>query len=540
MGKPKRDVGRLGQETMRKWAAEVGVNVHEPSQDLYGWDGLLEIALPGAPQPLDVKPGKQNVFVQVKASDAHRKSVSVKLSNLESMCKDPNPSVFLFLEFDGRPDPQRAYVRHVDGELIARTLKALREMDSQGRTDTHKRTLSVKYDDRHLLSEPSGAAFRRDLERLLAEHPEYGAWKASVRDSVGYETARGRLDLAFPLRDEAIAHSVDELLVDAALGKKVSISGVSARFTDIRFGIDSRIVRDLGSDLRLEMQGAPFATCELRISLHGGAEAVSLPGRVFSSHAVVSALPEREPEIRVETDFFSMRFDHVGSIGARVDLNIDNDRPYPLSAIFALGKLLSLLGQGTPASLQLHVDTPEPQSLSFETESFTLPRLGELDPLRKLITCTEALVRAAGIPGTEEVPLSVLRRSEFVILRLGSAFLGEAVSVRAIQDEPVDAGATEIAVAGALVVPLLKSVLVAPIVVSGELVDATDQAGGPVVEVADELRSPPPLFVLRRHECTWGKVRELLDDAVKGIPASVPTTVIVRGEDEQLVLEEGA
>lgn len=87
--------------------------------------------------------------------------MSIALSNLRRLATAQMPAFFVFIEFDGEPQPKRAFVVHVDDKLIERTLQRIHKIEqSDGKKDLNKRTLSISYGNDNLLNEASGECLK--------------------------------------------------------------------------------------------------------------------------------------------------------------------------------------------------------------------------------------------------------------------------------------------------------------------------------------------------------------------------------------------
>lgn len=89
-----RDVGDLGESTLRTWAIQAEITANKVEQDKTGWDFLLEFPLQSAltanfTLPLDRAPFPLRCFVQVKSTDAQPGKWSVKLDNWVRLVNSP-------------------------------------------------------------------------------------------------------------------------------------------------------------------------------------------------------------------------------------------------------------------------------------------------------------------------------------------------------------------------------------------------------------------------------------------------------------------
>jgi len=143
-------LGNLGEDAFRTWCHQQNLTVHKSdgSEDRTGWDFMVEFPQQEYDRPRDEWPAAIECRVQVKSTDTQSKKKQIEVSNLERLVKAPIPTFFCFIEFDGHDTPQAAYLVHVGEELIAKTLKKIRKLESQKKHNSlNKHKMSVRYTD---------------------------------------------------------------------------------------------------------------------------------------------------------------------------------------------------------------------------------------------------------------------------------------------------------------------------------------------------------------------------------------------------------
>src|SRR5215470_13231903 len=110
-----RDVGEMGEAVLRQWTAEVGIVTNKSTdRDATGWDFILEWPVAFNPDvstiPLDQIPTPLKCLVQVKSTDKKINRCQVTLTNWLYLVRNPWPTFFLVLHFDGKSQCQRAYL----------------------------------------------------------------------------------------------------------------------------------------------------------------------------------------------------------------------------------------------------------------------------------------------------------------------------------------------------------------------------------------------------------------------------------------------
>ena len=101
-----RNLGDLGESTLRLLAAQVDMSVNKANPDKTGWDFLVEFAYARDYSkdfnlPLDKKPPPIQCLVQVKATDRQRRKWSIKLSNWVRLITSPLPAFNLVFGLSG-------------------------------------------------------------------------------------------------------------------------------------------------------------------------------------------------------------------------------------------------------------------------------------------------------------------------------------------------------------------------------------------------------------------------------------------------------
>lgn len=168
-----RDLGRMGEATFAQWCASQGLPANSSNVDLTGWDFLVEFDFPIAfsSELSMTHAGAFECKVQVKSTDKKNGSWNIKLSVLKRMVTAPLPWFFLFLEFDGKSVPQRAFLRHVDHEFCTTVLKRLHDEEINGNHQKlHKKTMVVKYDKSYQLNEPTGQSLVEAMRAAMGLH----------------------------------------------------------------------------------------------------------------------------------------------------------------------------------------------------------------------------------------------------------------------------------------------------------------------------------------------------------------------------------
>ncbi|QWV17018.1 hypothetical protein [Stutzerimonas zhaodongensis] len=296
-----RDLGLLGESVFSAWCADAGLIPNGSSVvDKTGWDFYVEFPFASSSNPLDLHKGPCECKVQVKSTDNRKRSLQIKLSNLRRLATAQMPAFFLFLEFDGGSNAERAYLVHVGDDLIAKTLKRIREL-GEG-VALNKKTMVIKYGDAELLPKANGHALKeRILEYVGGDLAKYVSDKAGFLSSAGFEDGFG--EMRFTTEGEQNLQD----LIDVSIGAKGSVPVSSLRGVYTRFGIEDDNPFLNVKDGRMEMPDlSPTAVGVIRFKEDVFSVGVSFPARLYVS-PFNSCVPQEMARARVESDFFDIR-----------------------------------------------------------------------------------------------------------------------------------------------------------------------------------------------------------------------------------------
>lgn len=172
-----RDLGKMGESAFSHWCASAGLTANNSNVDKTGWDFFVEFDYPSQ-NSLEVSKVHEAAIelrVQVKSTDKCDRKLPVKLSNLKRLATAPAPAFFVFIEFDGKDFPQRVFIVHIDKYFLEKILNRLHDADvSRKNEQLHKMTMTITYDESHMLPTISGQAlanrFRSCIGTSLSEY----------------------------------------------------------------------------------------------------------------------------------------------------------------------------------------------------------------------------------------------------------------------------------------------------------------------------------------------------------------------------------
>jgi hypothetical protein len=294
----------MGERIFGLWCDSVGLTANGSEVDETGWDFFVEFPCkPHNGLPRDMSPAPIECKIQVKSTDHRRKGVRVTLSNLERLIKAKMPAFFCFIEFDCKNEAQAAYLVHVGKEIIGKTLKKIRELDSQGeRHRLHKHKMIIKYGDSDRLADTTGESLKRAIERHIPSTLEkYIEDKNKLLETLGFEDGKGELTITVSGNDPVSD------IIDLSLGLREEIYIDKSVAYHKRFGIlsENQLLSSEKAilDIKFEPKRAVLTFRKYKFS-----PGVSLDAEVYVS-PFNKILPEQYLKFRVKSKMFDFVFE---------------------------------------------------------------------------------------------------------------------------------------------------------------------------------------------------------------------------------------
>nr|WP_315204092.1 hypothetical protein [uncultured Albidiferax sp.] len=311
-----RDLGTMGESTFSLWCAEVGL-VHNGSKiDKTGWDFYVEFPFTGQSSADELHSAAIECKVQVKATDKRERKLPIKLSNLRRLITAQMPAFFVFIEFDGENTAQRIFLRHIDKKIISKTLKKIHEIEQlEGRTDHHKRTMTIDYGNEHEISPITGQGLKAAIESLVGNNmASYVSAKKKFLESTGFES--GFAQLTATTEGEENLHQ----LIDVSIGARKSVTIKSFKGYHTRFGVKRKSPMIDSAGGTLEMPNLkPAATGLIHFRQDPLAPSLTFTCKLFISPLNL-ILPKELGKMRVEGDFFDIKLNpHTGAAEYKFD-----------------------------------------------------------------------------------------------------------------------------------------------------------------------------------------------------------------------------
>lgn len=229
-----RDLGIMGESTFSLLCSSAGLIANGSQIDKTGWDYFVEFPIKSdLNQPFDLSPPPVECKVQVKATDdKKRNKISISLSNMYRLVKAQMPAFFCIIAFSGKDTAQSLYLIHVGKKIIGRTLKRLRQLEIENEKKIKTRTLTIKYNETHLLSDVSGQTLKSEIERYIPSGIEkYITDKIDFINTVGFENGFAQFEISYSTKDEDPVNKMIDLTLGLINKIKIdSFVGYNSRF----------------------------------------------------------------------------------------------------------------------------------------------------------------------------------------------------------------------------------------------------------------------------------------------------------------------
>lgn len=293
-----RNLGKMGELEFERWCAQGGLIANGSEIDKTGWDFLVEFGLESEPSSSFLHQSPIEVKVQVKSTDDNKRKVSVKLSNLRVMATVLMPVFFVFIEFDGRSQAQRAFIVHVDEALSAKILKRIHEIEQSSEDNRlNKRTIDISYSERDRLEVLDGKTLKNCLlEFIGGDVSEYILKKKRNLEKAGYEEGCSEIELTF--------EGINEV-VDMTIGLQKNLKVSNVQMFDKRFGIKSMSSIEFPRDMRVNFYPKPRAYGKIIFRKEKLSSGLSFDTKLYVS-MYNEGMPRGSQKYRLESDFFDL------------------------------------------------------------------------------------------------------------------------------------------------------------------------------------------------------------------------------------------
>lgn len=355
-----RDLGLLGENIFSIWCHQVGLIPNPSIIDKTGWDFFVQFPISNN---LSAKKLHQTAFecrVQVKATDKRDRKLAITISNLRQMVTAQMPTFYVFLEFDGKNEVQRAFVLHVDNEIIYSTLKKIHEIEQSDKDNNlNKRTITLKYDETHELKFLNGESLKEKLLGYIGEnYSDYLKDKSKFLENCGFEDGYGILQFSLNGEDSI------KKIIDVSLGLEEELDIENFVSINQRFGIPSKEpeLQSRNAKLKLGMSFPKKGKIKFK-------EDKLSTGLTFDINFYTSPFSFREfrkfSKFRVIGEFFDLSCEPYQN-KANYSFSLGDDSRWELNQLQKAIKLITLLSKDKYKTFF------EIELENFETFSFTL------------------------------------------------------------------------------------------------------------------------------------------------------------------------
>lgn len=409
-----RRIGREGEKRFSLLCTQAGATCNASSEDDFGWDKFVEFPPATSARPIDERPTQQAAIVQIKATRGSSRRVRISLDNALRLAKSSLPAFLVLVVIDDGGSA-RFYAVHVWRELIAEWLRAGREADGRGAVATNKEYVSLRLRS----SDERGDGLLGWMAEAIATVGEgYGAAKAQLVDTLGYEGGRGTMTVTMEL-DEPGA------FVDMQLGLRDGVRATRLHYVSERFGIKAG-VPEIDEAAGKFCLTAPDRPVVLRLTFSSGRR-FAAPARLRT--AVDFASPARLGGWLLSTGWFEVVYRGMGGVSARTSIGPDDCLPADQIAMFAM---LRATAPDTSVAIEVEVDGTD-----VDLGSLSLNPAGSLERWNLVAACAESLcvVAAAAARPAPQLSLASLEDAGTALEVLG-ALVGERGMRLEFEPEP--------------------------------------------------------------------------------------------------------
>ncbi len=363
-----RNLGDLGEDTLRRWASSRNITAQEPSKDRFGWDFLLEFPKEGAwgiTGGISSKgdfPALIKCLVQVKATaaDPGPWSVQAKLSSCYELARTDLPAFFLLLRFGSSDVPEEGFLLPLDELLIGQIFERVQQSREAGKAMSD---LSICLRPTATSAPVLGGP---DLEREIRAHiggsmEEYTVRRLAWKQRVGHEDSWGqvRFEVSGPMEG---GKTIEESLVDLALGLRESLPVSKVRFERMRFGLTVGAIELEMGELAIPQE--PVGQVEASFRCEGAVARLRMD--VFAPVGLAAVVDPSILKLRLASSFIQL------VLGRRLEASITMpDSQVSLRKLYELASFVSVmdLAKGRGSSVEMILSREGREIMRADIES---------------------------------------------------------------------------------------------------------------------------------------------------------------------------
>ncbi len=315
-------LGKLAEKIVSKWATDSDLTINISDEDETGWDQFIEFPLAtldssNKDQAIDLDPSSMKSFFQIKASRKSNPKINIKMSNMVHAVKNPLPFFFIVLQLDERNKPIQAVLYHLASDLIEKTLKRLRNINTTDREYLHNKTLTITASPDKTQMACDGSGLKKAiLDFAGTDLQKYTSDKLEILKKVGYES--GGYGGSLKISSKVGESTPLEKLVELSIGKRTELEIDAAILFDQRFGIKSikplaQMTTDADSRILLRISDiGPQAGVVLDLEVEGFPMRYQIPMDVYVPHGFDFKLADEDLKIRLSTKYMEIILNPTG------------------------------------------------------------------------------------------------------------------------------------------------------------------------------------------------------------------------------------
>lgn len=310
-------LGKKGEARFQEQTTDAKLIGNPSSWDRKGWDFIVDWPM-DTDVPLDSRPTPRSCLVQVKSVWAGAKSVRLTLSAIEHLAKDIKPAFLHLYEVNDDLEFVRSRTAHIEGDLLAVVLKALRKATAD-EIEPNKVPITLSLERWFRTIESTPDALRQAFEgEIGSSMPAYAQRKQFQLSELGFGPDRHIAKTTFQVDHEDHA-------MEAFLGlRKVTVS--SFDLLEKRFGIlfPLKGIDSLGGG-ELEFIPSAHDKCLITVSDPVADNQFSFRGKMIGLPAALHN--GRRFMSRIQATLFDLI----------LDVRIDEDRTQNAGITFTMG-----------------------------------------------------------------------------------------------------------------------------------------------------------------------------------------------------------
>lgn len=358
MNQRENKIGKLGEKELSKWATQMDCTINKSIEDEEGWDFIIEFppdfSPDGEPLPLDKVDSPLKCWIQVKSTDDSLGKRSVNLRNWLRLVKTPYPAFFLVVEFNGKDEPQKAFLVHIGEEYIRKVLKRLRKAGFKKQDKLHKKKMQLTYDTNNEILSLNGEGLKSSIKKYVESTDVYMGWKKRLVEEVGYENGGYEMKTTIILPD---GENTDPLepFIDLSLGLISHLETTRVEVKDMRFGIEApELTKIFTKKGILTVDNEPVSKGLIIFRLDDYSKEVKIQVDLFIPTGFRFELDHHYWKVRFTAPFFNLVFNLSNNKGTLNFKWPQFDEKYNLEDLLKISQIMLLLHQAETKDREIY------------------------------------------------------------------------------------------------------------------------------------------------------------------------------------------